>query len=88
MVAVGEAHVFQVVVLAPGADALLRGRRPVVGALLQTEEDIFELVHAGVGEQQRGIVVRHQRGGVHALVSLGFEVAQEHFADFRAGGHE
>ncbi len=50
VVAVGEADVFEVVVLASGADALLRGGGAGVVAVLKAEEDVFELVHAGVGE--------------------------------------
>ncbi len=84
VVAIGEADVLQVVVLAAGAHALLRGGGARVVALLDAEEDVLELVHAGVGEQQRGIVGRHQRGGVHFLVSLGDEIVQEHAANFRA----
>ena len=85
VVAIGEAHVLKVVVLAAGAHALLRRGRAVVVALLDAEEDVLELVHAGVGEQQRGVVRRHERGGVDDLVSVLGEVAQEHRADVRAG---
>lgn len=58
------ADVVQVVVLAACADALLgvgcagelrKGRRRVRGA----EEDRLVLVHAGVGEQQRRVIQRH-----------------------------
>jgi hypothetical protein len=57
VVAAGEADVFEVVVLAAGADALLRGGGAVVVALLGAEEEVLELVHARVGEEQRGVVV-------------------------------
>ena len=50
MVAGGEAHVFQVVVLAPGPDALLGAGGPGVGPGFFPQEDLFELHHAGVGE--------------------------------------
>ena len=53
--------VVEVVVLAADAHALLRRRRARVGALLLAEEDVLELVHPGVGEEQRRIVARHQR---------------------------
>ena len=55
------AHVVQVVVLAAGADALLRVHHPHALRLLRAEEVRLELVHAGVGEQQRRVVVRHHR---------------------------
>src|SRR5215472_6015286 len=42
---VSEADIFQVVMLAARAHALLRGRRPRIIALLEAEEDVFELVH-------------------------------------------
>ena len=52
VVAAGEADVFEVVVLAAGADALLAGGGAGVVAALGAEEDVLELVHAGVGEEQ------------------------------------
>ena len=50
----GVAHVLEVVVLAAGADALLRGRRAVVGPLVEAEEDVLNwfipaLVNSSVG---------------------------------------
>ena len=57
----GVAHLLEIVVLAAGADALLAGHRAPVVALLQPLEHPLELHHAGVGEQQRGIVGRHER---------------------------
>ena len=56
----GIADVFQIVMFAPGAHATLRGNRPDIAALFNTQETVFELVHAGVGKQQRGIVARYQ----------------------------
>ena len=82
VVAAGEADVFKVVVLAAGADALLRSGGAGVVALLGAEEEVLELVHAGVGEQQRGIVGRHQRRRVHAAVALGLKKAQKQLANF------
>ena len=84
MVTCGIADVFQVVVLATGAHALLAGGGAGVGALLQAQEAVLELVHAGVGEQQRGIVVRNQGTGSDTGVPLLFEEAQESFTDFCA----
>ena len=81
VVARGVAHVLEVVVLAAGAHAALRARGAHVGALLAAEEAILELDHAGVGEQQRGIVARHQRTAGHACVALALEIAQEGFPD-------
>ena len=62
VVARGAADVLEVVVLAAGAHALLRrwSRARTVGLRL-AGEDVLELVHPGVGEQQRRVVVRDQR---------------------------
>ena len=62
MMAVGEADVFEVVVFAAGANAFLRSRGAVVVAGFEAEEDVLELVHARVGEEQRWIVGRYERG--------------------------
>ena len=53
------AHILEVVVLAAGADALLRVHGPRVRTRSATQENILELVHACVGEQQGGVVQRH-----------------------------
>ena len=55
------ADVVEVVVLAAGADALLRVGRPRVRRASPCRGRRLELVHAGVGEQQRRVVVRHDR---------------------------
>ena len=81
VVARGVAHVLQVVVLAAGADALLRRSRPRVRALVEAQEHVLELVHACVREQQRGVVARHHGAGGHGLVALGLEELQEGGAD-------
>ena len=73
VVAGGVAHVFQIVVLAAGAHAFLRGGGAVVGAFVEAEKHVFKLVHTGVGKQKRGVVVRHQRGRSHNLVAFGFK---------------
>ena len=85
--AVGEADVFEVVVLAACADALLRGSGTAVVAFFQSEENVLELVHARVGEQQRGIVLRDEGRRVHLAVSLLNEKVQKFAADFGAGQH-
>ncbi len=82
---IGEADVFEVVVLAAGADAFLARNGAAVVALLESEEDIFELVHPGVGEEQGGIVHGNERGTAHSSMAFLFEEAEEHFADFVSG---
>ncbi len=72
VVAGGIADVFQVVVLAAGAYAALRGGRPPVRPRLQTEEDILELHHAGIGKEQRGVIARDEvAGGDYAMPIFG-----------------
>ena len=57
----GVADVLEIVVLAARAyAALARGGAQVV-ALLPAEEDILELHHAGVGEEQRRVIAGHER---------------------------
>ncbi len=84
MVARGVADVFQVVVLAACAHALLAADGAGIGALLGTQEAVLELVHAGVGEQQGRVVVRDQRTGGDSGMALLFEEAKEGFTDFCA----
>ena len=85
VMALGEADIFQVVVLSAGADAFLRGGGAFVIALLEAEEDVLELVHPGVGEKQGGIAVRNERGAAHDAVAAFLEEFQEGGADFVAG---
>ena len=60
MVAGGFPYRIQIVMLAAGANAFLRGSRAFVGAFFQFQKSIFELNHTRVGKEQCGIVVRHQ----------------------------
>ena len=77
VVARGVADVLQIVVLAAGAHAALRGGRPRVRAPFRAEEDVLELHHAGVGEQQGRIVAGHQRAARHDLVAALAEVFEK-----------
>ena len=81
------AHVFEVVVLAARADALLGVHGTRVAALPASEEHVLELVHARVGEEQRRVVVRNdgarRRKGVACLLN---EEVDEGLADFGGGG--
>ncbi len=82
VMAIGEADVFEVVVLAAGADAFLAGGGAVVVALLEAEENVLELVHPGVGEEQRGIVLRDERGAAHDAVAALLKESEEGAANF------
>ncbi len=50
VVARGIADIVEVVVLAAGAHAFLRGDRRGIGTRLKAREDVLELHHAGIGE--------------------------------------
>ena len=65
VVARGAAHLLEVVVLAARAHALLRGRGARIIAALAAQEYVLELVHAGIGKQQRRVIRRHQRRRTH-----------------------
>ncbi|GIX63858.1 uncharacterized protein BcabD6B2_32930 [Babesia caballi] len=76
------AHVVEVVVLAAGADALLAvadALQPSVvgGGVCLARDDVLELVHSRVREQQRRIVVREHGRALPEDVPLAFEVADE-----------
>src|SRR5690606_18871966 len=88
VVAGGVADLVEIVVLAAGAYAALRGRRACAAALLRAQEHLLELDHAGIGEQQGRVVARHQRAGGHHLMALAAEELEEIPADIVAGlGH-
>ena len=70
----------QVVVLARDAQALLRIGRTGILARGVAQENILELVHAGVGEHQRGVVLHDHRGRRDDRMSLALEELQKHFS--------
>ena len=73
-----DTYVLEVIVLARDAHALLNRGRTLVWALLGANKDILELHHAGIDEEQRGVVRRHQGGtGDGAVASL--------FKEFKEG---
>ncbi len=77
----GVADILEIVVLAAGAHAFLRRGGAVVGALLEAGEDVLELHHAGIGEEQSRVVPRHERRGRHDLVAVPGEIGEERGAD-------
>src|SRR6185437_6680892 len=87
VVARGEPHIVEVVVLAARPHAFLRRRGPVIGALLDTGEDVLELHHASIGEHQGRIIARHQRARSDALMPFGRKVIEKPRPDFIYAGH-
>ena len=71
------ADIVEVVMLAAGAHAFLRRDRARVGAPLLAGKDVLELHHAGVGEEQGGVVARHQRRTRDRLVFVAREIIEE-----------
>jgi hypothetical protein len=73
----GVADILEVVVLAAGAHAFLRGRGALVAARLLPGEDVLELDHARVGEHERRVVARHERRRSNDLVAVPAEIVEE-----------
>ena len=83
----GVADIVEVVVLAAGAHAFLRGGGALIGPLLDAGEDVLELHHAGIGEHQGRVVARHQRRRRHDLVAVGREIIQKCRPDLVDAAH-
>ena len=83
----GVADIVEVVVLAAGADAFLRGGGALVRPLLDPGEDVLELHHAGIGEHQGRIVARHQRRRRHDGVPVGRKIIQKRRPDLVNAAH-
>ena len=77
----------EIVVLAAGAHAFLGRGGAAVGTLLDSGEDVLELHHAGVGEEQRRVVVRHERTRLHGDMVMFREEVEERGTDLTDAGH-
>ena len=82
------AHRFQVVVLAADAQALLGTGGALERGPLDSKEDVLELDHARVGEQQGRVLLRHQRRALHHRVGLVLEEVEEAVANLFSGRHD
>src|SRR5207245_3494516 len=87
VMAIGESHVFEVVVFAAGAHAFLRRGRALVVALLEPEENVLELVHARIGKKQSRIADGDERGAAHHAMAVLREEIQECAPNLMAGEH-
>ena len=83
----GVADVVEIVVFAAGAQTLLARHRAIVGTFLQPREEVLELHHASAGEQQRRVVVRHQRTRPHRRMAMGREIVDERLANVVGAVH-
>jgi hypothetical protein len=50
MVPRGVSHIFEIVMLSPGSNALLRRHRSLIGPLLYAEKRFLELIHARISK--------------------------------------
>ena len=73
--------------LAAGAHAFLDGHRFGRRRGLSAGEVGLERDHAGIDEQQGGVVLRDQRGRWNDKVIVGAEIAQELGANVVQAGH-
>ncbi len=88
MVTIRKTDVLKVVMLTARANTLLRRRCTPVVSLLQTKEDVFELVHSGVGEEKRGIVRGNERRRMDLFMSILNKKVEELAAYLGASQHE
>ena len=88
LMARGVADILKIVVLAAGAHAFLRGHRAGVVPRLHPGEDVLELHHAGIDEQQGRIVLRHQRRRGDHRMPVGGKVVQERAAQIVGAEHD
>ena len=75
-------HFFQVVVLSANAEAFLAVSTSAGFWVACAQDDVFELVHASVGEHEGWIILDDHRCGGHYCVSFRFEKFLERIADF------
>ena len=69
----GLAHVVQIVVLAARPYAFLTGSGALRRGILDPNENVLELVHAGVGKQKRRVILGDDRGAVRGHMPPGNE---------------
>jgi hypothetical protein len=81
----GVADVVEVVVLAAGANTFLAGRCAAIVARVAAKKDVFELVHARIGEQECCITGWDQRGRRYNAVSARGKEVKKRLADLLAG---
>jgi len=87
-VTVGAADIFEIGVLAPGAQHFLDADHPFARGLPKPEEVRLELLHPRDDEERRRVVRRRdQRMRGHAQVALLLEEALETFSQFCCGPH-
>ena len=76
------AHLFEVVVLARHAQALLGIGRTRIFAGRIAQKDVLELVHARIGEHQRGVALHDHRRRRHDHMAFALEEVEKGAANF------
>ena len=74
------AHLFEVVVLATDAQTLLRVSLSATLRFAMAEDDVFKLIHSGIGKHQRGIIFDHHRGRGYDQMPFALKESFERFA--------
>ena len=82
MVAGSIANVIEVIVLATCPDTLLGTDRAIVRSLLSAKEQILELVHTSVREQQRRVLCRNKRTAADDFMLSRREEVEEGLTEF------
>ncbi len=82
-----HAHFFQVIVLATYTQAFLGVRDTLVSSRAIAEEQVLELVHARIGEHERGIILHHHGGAWDNGMTVLLEVVEEGLADLLGREH-
>src|SRR5688572_19926392 len=77
--------VLEVVVLAADPHALLAAGGALVLALFLPEEHVLELVHSGIREQQRGVVMGNEGRAGHDTMTIPLEILEERRANLSPG---
>ena len=83
----GVADIVEIIVLAAGAHAFLRGGRARAATLFDAGEGVLELHHARVGEHQRRIIVRDERRRRDELMIVAREIIEKSRTDLIDAAH-
>jgi hypothetical protein len=81
MVTCSVADVFQIIVFTARTYATLRSGCAGIITLVETKENILELVHPGVGKQQSRVIVWNQGAAGNYLMSFTVEKIEKRLTD-------
>ncbi len=76
-----KTDIFEIIVLATGAQTFLHRCGARVGSALLAGEDFFELVHTGVDKHQSRIIKRNHRRRGHDFVVMPGEIVEKRLSD-------